>query len=320
MSIFLHILLNNIIPIFTLISLGYALGRKFGLDISTLSKINFYIYVPLFVFVSLYTTPIPLEMLKVLVFAVGILALSLLLSKIISHWAGFDQPMMNAFTNSISFYNSGNIGVPLITLVFSSTPFVVNGSTPYLELALTTQIMVMVIQNISTNTLGFFNAGRATLHWKDSIGKILGMPTIYAMPLALLLRFVPYDMTTFPLWPAFTYAKDGLVSIALITLGVQLSRTKFDFTQKKVYLSVFTRLVGGPILALALIYTFGFTGIVAQTLMISSSVPTSVNSALIAVEYDNCPDFASQAVLISTLLSAITLTGVIYTARLLFPI
>lgn len=320
MSIFLYILTHNIIPIFTLIALGYFLSKKFDLDIFTLSKLNFYIYVPLFIFVNLYTTAIPFEMIKALFFAIAMLILNLLLGKIMSHLFHFDQPMENAFTNSIAFYNSGNIGVPLITLVFSSVPFIVNGETPYLNIALTTQIMVLVIQNISTNTLGFFNAGRASLHWKDSIGKILHMPTIYAIPLALLCKVLPYDLTQFPLWPAFTYAKGGLISIALITLGVQLSRTTFDFTQKKVYLSVVTRLLGGPLLALLLIYLFGFDGIVAQTLMISSGVPTAVNSALIAVEYDNCPDFASQAVLLSTLLSAISLTVVIFVARTLFPI
>ena len=54
--------------------------------------------------------------------------------------------------------------------------------------------------------------------------------------------------------------------------------------------------------------------------MISSSVPAAVNTALIAVECDNYPDFASQVVMVSTLLSSVTLVVVIYFARLLFPI
>ena len=80
------------------------------------------------------------------------------------------------------------------------------------------------------------------------------------------------------------------------------------------------RLIGGPIIAFFLIKVFGFTGMTAQALMISSSVPTAVNSALIAVEFDNYPDFASQAVMISTLFSAVSLVIVIYSARLLFPV
>jgi hypothetical protein len=38
------------------------------------------------------------------------------------------------------------------------------------------------------------------------------------------------------------------------------------------------------------------------------------------VETDNHPDFSSQAVFLSTILSAITLSLVIYISRLLFPV
>src|SRR5690606_34249548 len=98
------------------------------------------------------------------------------------------------------------------------------------------------------------------------------------------------------------------------------SRTKFQFGNKDAYIAAFIRLVGGPILAFILIKIMGFNGIIAQALMISSSVPTSVNTALIAVEYDNHPDFASQTVLITTFFSAITLSLVIYLARIIFPV
>jgi len=69
-----------------------------------------------------------------------------------------------------------------------------------------------------------------------------------------------------------------------------------------------------------LIKIMGFSGIIAQALMISTSVPTAVNTALIAVEYDNHPDFASQTVLVTTIFSAITLPLIIYLARIVFPV
>jgi malate permease and related proteins len=54
--------------------------------------------------------------------------------------------------------------------------------------------------------------------------------------------------------------------------------------------------------------------------MISSSIPTAVNTALIAVERNNHPDFASMAVMTSTILSSITLVIVVYVSRLIFSI
>ncbi|NLN41100.1 MAG: AEC family transporter [Clostridiales bacterium] len=259
-------------------------------------------------------------MIKICGFAVLVLILNAMIGNLISHKRGYDTGKKFAFLNSVMFYNSGNIGVPLVTLVFSSDPYIIEGSTPYLDLAVAIQITVLVVQNITTNTFGFFNAGRAKLHWKNSIKKIFSMPVIYAIPSALILKLLPYDLTEIPIWKGLEYIRSGLISLALITLGVQLSRTNFQFGSKDAYIASFIRLLGGPTIAFILIKIMGFSGIIAQVLMISTSVPTSVNTALIAVEYNNHPDYASQTVLITTIFSAITLSSVIYLARIIFPV
>jgi malate permease and related proteins len=320
MNIFLFVLLNNILPIFSLILLGYLMNKKFELNIYTLTKLNFYVFVPSFTFVNLYSTEIPMEMIKVLIIAIFVLLTNMFLAFVISKIRNYDKGFKNAFLNSILFYNSGNIGIPLITLVFSSAPFVIDGKTPYLSIALAAQIMVLVVQNITTNTLGFFNASRATTHWKQSTLSVLKLPTLYAIPLAFILKILPFDITKIPLWPALNYASGALVPIALITLGIQLSKTKMNFKNKDVYLSTVIRLLGGPLLALLFIYLLNIDGVIAQVVMISTSVPTAVNTALIAVDYNNHPDFASQVVMTSTLLSSISLVFIIYLARILFPI
>jgi malate permease and related proteins len=320
MDIFLYILTKNILPLVIIILFGYLLSRKFDLNINTLSKINFYIYVPFFIFIQIYTTNLPGEMLKVLIFVALLAILNTLVANLVAKLKKYDEGYKNAFVNSIMFYNSGNIGIPLITLIFSSGPFLIHGSTPYLTLALTTQIVVLIFQNISTNTVGFFNAGKGEMHWKDSVLSILQMPTVYMIPLAFILKAMPIHLQDMPFWPGFIYIKDGMISFALLTLGVQLSKTKFSFNNKDVYLSCFLRLIGGPIMALLVIKLVGINGISAQTLMISSAIPTAVNTALIAVERNNHPDFASLAVMTSTILSSITLVFVVYLSRVIFPV
>ena len=74
MQVFFYILGNNIIPIFTVIFLGFLLNRAFKLDIFTLTKINLYVFVPIFVFVNLYTTPIDFTLIKALIFGIALLA------------------------------------------------------------------------------------------------------------------------------------------------------------------------------------------------------------------------------------------------------
>jgi predicted permease len=74
-----------------------------------------------------------------------------------------------------------------------------------------------------------------------------------------------------------------------------------------------------PLIAVLLLKLFHFSGIAARTLLISTSMPTAVNTALIALEFNNEPQFASQAVLFSTLLSIATVSFSIYGSVILFP-
>ena len=320
MNIFLHILGNNIIPIFTIIGLGYIISKKFDLNIATLSKLNFYLFVPGFIFYNLYTTNLSLDMLKILLFCILFLIVNDIFARIISKIRKFDVAMTSAFKNSIMFNNTGNIGVSLVTLIFGNAPYIIDGNTRYLNIALTSQIMILVIMNITMNTIGFYNAGRAKMNIKASLHQIFTMPSIYAIPLALLLKYLSIDIKPTPIWPTLEYIKNGVVPIALISLGVQLSKTKFNFRDINVNTAVFTRLIIGPMIALILIHILGFNGIIAQVLFISYSVPTAVNTALIAVECGNNQDFASQEVMVSTIVSGVTLTTAIYIARIIFPV
>jgi predicted permease len=320
MNVVLQIFLQNILPIFILVTLGYLVSRKFSIDIGSLNKIIFWLLVPAFMFANLYVTDIGVDALKALSIAVLILLSNMAIGVVISKVRKYENGMENAFQNSVMFYNSGNIGIPLITLVFSTGSFLVDGKTPYLGIALTTQIMVLVVQSVSVNTLGFFNAGRANLHWKIAVTNVLKMPAIYVVALAFLLKLVPFDFTTLPVWPAILYLKGALVPMALTALGAQLAKVKFQFDNRTAWLAVFIRLIIGPALALLFVMLFGLHGILAQALFISSAVPTAVNSALVAVECDNHPGFATQVVILSTLFSGVTLIGVIYGASLLFPV
>lgn len=312
MSIFINILSNNILPIFIIICIGYGLNKKFDFDINTLTKMNFYLYVPSFTFYNLYKTEMSMELINVLLFGFALFAINFIIGFIITRSAKLDRGMTAAFQNSLMFYNSGNIGIPLITLVFKDTP--------YLETALACQVMILVVQNLTTNTLGFINAGRANVSLREAVARVFKMPTIYVIPLVFIVKALPLDLTTTFIWPALTYIQNGLISIALFSLGVQLSKSKLAVKNPMVYLAVVFRLLGGPAIAALLIYLFKFEGAIAQAVFISSAVPTALNTALIAVECNNHEDFAAQVVMLSTILSAITMTGVIYISKLLFAV
>ncbi|MFW6309230.1 MAG: AEC family transporter [bacterium] len=307
MSVFSFILLNNIAPIFFIIILGYFMEKRFELDVWSFSKANFYIFVPALVFVKVYETELELEFLRALIFGIVFVFLLNLVANLIARIKDYEISKLNAFKNSIMFYNSGNFGLPLVILVFDGLPE-----------AVSIQIMILMVQNLTTNTIGFYNAGRGQMNYKDSIKKIMMMPAVYAGGIALLMKFVPFELQDFFLWPSIEYMAEGLIPVALLTLGIQISIATLDLKDFDVYLASLMRLIGGPLLALVLMQFLGIEGLMAQVLFISSAVPSAVNTALIAVEFKNEPDYASQVVMTTTLLSAFTLTGVIYLSEIIF--
>ena len=52
-------------------------------------------------------------------------------------------------------------------------------------------------------------------------------------------------------------------------------------------------------------------GLLAQLLVISAAAPSSVNTALLGVEYGNEPDLAASIVCLTTVVSAVTVSAAV---------
>lgn len=304
MQLFWFILHHNILPIFYIIFLGFLLAKKFNIDSQTISKIYFNIFLPAIVLVKIYETDIKADFTIAIVFGFLFVAGLWLLSLLITKFRNYKPPLANAFKNSVMFYNSGNYALPLIALVFHDSSW-----SGY---AISVQVMIIIVQTLTTNTWGFYNAGRGSLGIQECLKLILKMPSVYALALAFLLKTIPYDFTEFSMWRAVVFLADGFVAVSLLAVGIQLSSIQLKLNNPEVYIASFTRLLGGPALAAVLIKLLGISGIMAEVLFISSAVPSAALTALIAKEFNNETEFATQVVLVTTLLSCITLTLVIY--------
>ena len=87
---------------------------------------------------------------------------------------------------------------------------------------------------------------------------------------------------------------------------------KWEFHFSNVLLSNMLRLAIGPLLGFLVVWMLGIEGLTAKALILSCAVPTSLNSVLLAIEYENEAEFSSQAVFTSTLFSMFTIPIVIY--------
>jgi malate permease and related proteins len=176
--------------------------------------------------------------------------------------------------------------------------------------AFSVQIVVMLIQQLLTNTIGVMNASSSDRSWKAALWENFRMPMTYAVLIAVACRWLNLDVPK-PLWTSLELMSQGLVPTALVTLGAQLASTRLYVRNFKVLVSNGMRLLVGPLLAAMVCWVWGITGVMAQVVVICAAAPSAVNTVLLAIEYKSDPDFASQTVFLSTLLSALTMPVVI---------
>lgn len=321
----LHILTDNIFPLLIFISIGYALDKKYNLDVSSLTKLTFYIILPCFIFYSICISHIDVSLLHVFLVAFTLMVVLGLLGSTIAKIHHWDDSKKEAFKNGTMFSNAGNIGIALVALVFSNSPYVVNGETPYFAEAMAAATLCLVQMNMCLNTLGLYQAGKGSLSPHDALMVILRMPVIYTLAAALFVKSLGLDLTGFCLWPMLKSCAAALVAVVMIALGVQIRRSHISFSDKDAWLATFVRLIIGPFFAFLLIKLWSLLGhpfspIASQTIFIMASVPAPANSVLYAVEFKNHVNLATEIVIMTTLFSGITLTLAIYFARLLFPL
>jgi malate permease and related proteins len=225
---------------------------------------------------------------------------------VVSRLMKFPKPLAASFSNSVVLTNNGNVGIPVNAMAFKQDPF-----------AMSIQIMVVVFELFTTFTYGLLNASKATTGLKKSLVQFVKMPVLYAIAAGTVFHILHLRVPDPILLPLSDIA-NGMLSFALVSIGAQIASAKLHRNTSTVLLSSLIRLVVSPICAYGLIHLLQLHGVTAQALFIASAIPTSRNSASLALEYGNEPGFAAQAVLVSMIISSITLTIVIDLARVWF--
>ena len=299
-----QIFVDVCLPILILIGLGWGLDRLFDFDLKTLVKLNLYLFVPAFILVRLSTSDLAGVIgLKIVAFTVSVILSMGAISWIVCSIPRIPPGERYAMKLSTMIYNCGNWGIPLMTLAFS-------------ELGAVVQVFVLATMNLTGFSLGIFLANAGSSDRKGWFLPILKQPSPYAILTALILRALdnPLENIIF-VWTPLSYLADGLVAFALLTLGVQLAKTRPPAPRGTLGITLFIRLIGGPLVATGLTWLFGFQGEIAAILIVGAAAPTAVNTALLAHEFKADHRFAAAAVLYSTLFAAVIVTGLLAMLR-----
>lgn len=320
------ILLTILAPILLMIGLGVILQIKFKLDLNSLSKLNIYLFTPAFIFEKVYRSKLPWSDMAAVAGVTVILSLSLgALVWIGGKAAGVQRSTLAAIALAVMFYNSGNYGLPLAELAFPArmqqTTDVASTQPTTVKDGAAVQAFVAMTMNLLTFTVGMgIAAYGGSGDWKLAARTILQMPTLYGLVLALCVRhWLTGDPSReFPIVFAkpIEYLSSGLVPMALITLGAQLGSNPRWPRWKPIGVVLIVRLILGPVMMLGLLFGLHHSGIKsldlwpwpAESLILTASVPTAVNTLLLTMELKGDATLAADCVFWTTVFSCATIT------------
>jgi predicted permease len=303
---FVSIFVTVCLPILVLAAAGWISDRLFQLDLRSLVKLNIQLFVPAFLFVRLISSDLdPRAGLKVAGFTLTMIASLCGAAWLLSKAFGLSSAQRKSFQLATAFYNCGNFGIPLMLLAFPGT-------------GATIQAFVLMTMNLTTFTAGVLLAhgetdGSTRPKWRS----VLAQPSLFAISAALLCKATgSASLVTalVPVWKPLSVLADGLVPIALLTLGVQLSHAPALPLRGPLLAAVLIRLGAAPALAAVLVPAFAVPPETAAVLIAGSAAPVAVNAAMLVHEYggtDGDSGFVSASVFYSTLLSALTMTIVL---------
>lgn len=306
---FTHFLfsVNTVLPIFLLIFLGYFL-KKSGFFpenfVSTGNRMVFYILLPIAMFSSVFATDLgELVSWQFAAFAIGASVVSWGVIWAVARFFIKDKGILGAFVQGSFRANTVFIGIPLMRNLA--------GEAGVARFALIIALIMPLYNICSIIVLSVCADSDEKLRLKTIALTIAKNPLIIAIATGVVLSFLNVRLPQ-----AATRTLSELSNMAspmaLICLGGGITFLGFDKKFKYALVAAVLKVVVLPVAFTAAAYALGFRDIDLVAFMVLGGLPTAVAAYIMAVQMGNDGTTASNIILVSTLLSAATLTLFIY--------
>ena len=298
MSTLLEILVHDIVPIFIVIGLGYAFARRTQPELRTLSRLTFYILSPCLVFISLVESNIAGgEVAQIVVFVVTLTLAMGALAFVVARMLRLSTRQTSAFLLAVMFVNAGNYGLGVTRLAFG----------PEVEAR---AVLYFVTSSVMVYTFGVLIARGFADGWRGAVKQLLGLPHIYALSAALIIRALQWQVPQ-PILDGLRFPAQAAIPLMLLLLGAQLVNAEVGQYRRPALAATGLSLIMAPLVAFALASLFGLATQTRQAVVLEASMPAAVITTLIATEFQAEPKLVTGTVVLSTLVSPITLSIVI---------
>lgn len=298
MGQFLSIFINVVTPVFAVVLIGYIVGPWLRLEVRTLSKVSYYVFMPAFVFHIISEAQVQAAVLgQMTLYITTVYVACALLGFGVAKGLRRPPEVIAMYVLIAAFSNSGNFGLSLVKFRFG-------------EAALVPATIYFMVLTVIGFTIGVAGASWARGGALRAVTSVFKTPSLLACLPAAFFSATNVEVPLF-LSRIVGLLADAMIPVMLVTLGVQLAEVGRPQINRDVVAASAVRLLGGPILAAILAIPFGLMGLQRSTGILQASMPAAVLTVIIALEYGLVPGLVTTTVLFSTLASLVTLTVVL---------
>ncbi len=291
--------INIILPVFLMVFSGFILEKTGHLDFRTLTFSSLYLFTPALVFSALMKSPIEFDLARDIVLFMVIYTVVLLgISVACGRLCRMDKETRGALSLTTVMMNVGNFGLPLAYFAFG-------------EEGLNVSIMTFVVFNIPLGTLAIVIAQGAGVSLRTALTNTFKIPIFHAVVLAFLCQFMHVQIPVFLLRPTDILGQ-AAIPIMLVLLGMQMAKTRLGAWPGFLSLSAVIRLGIAPVIAWGITLLLGIDDLTRKVVILQTSTPSAVLPLLYSLRFGTRPDLVAGAIMVSTLLSALSLTLILY--------
>jgi predicted permease len=278
---------------------GYLLGKWLQLNPRTLSQVIFYVFSPCLIFNLITHSQLDNnDILRIFAFALSVILIIGALAWVLGRVLQLDRHMLAAVILTCMFMNAGNYGLPLVNFAFGPE-------------ALVYASLMFVAMNFLLNTIGVLIASLGTSNLKKSLLNLIKTPVFYAVLLGIFFLSMGWQLPG-PVDRTVKILGDASIPCMLLFMGLQFHSIQWKCQKLPMVLVSGIRLVVAPLLALAFSSVFRLEGSALQAGVIESGMPSAVLTTVVATEFDIEPAFVTAVVFLTTILSPVTLSPLLY--------
>ncbi|SDB94893.1 hypothetical protein SAMN04488112_10146 [Melghirimyces thermohalophilus] len=293
------IFVNVMLPVFLIFGAGFVGQKLLHLHIRSVSAAALYLMSPWLAFRTFYDNEVGFQQLSILIYSVSLCFILIGIVKLYTWIRGYTSSEESGLVLATAFMNNGNMGVPVILFAFGREAF---------DYA----VMIMVIHTFLMGTLGIYMAARGSMSGKEALKPVLKMPIAYTAVLGLLWQQLNWPMPE-EMYKAISLLADASIPTIMLALGMQLSTIRLYATDmgKMIFANV-TRLLVSPLIAWGIALLLGVEPLLMKVMVIAAAMPAAAITTMYSLQFDSEPKLVSSITLTSTLLSALTISALLW--------